>query len=1086
MSLRLIYGRTGTGKSTNIFNEIKENIDNKSKKYIITPEQFSYSAERNLLSILETKSVIKAEVLTFNRMAERVASEVGGKTETSLTKAGKAMLIYSILEKQKDSLKFLENSENNVELSMQSIKEFKKHGITEETLQKTIQNIENPLLKTKLIDINSIYSNYEEYIKERFIDDEDILTKLATRLENSKMFINTEIYIDEFSGFTKQEYDIIEKLLKKAKRVTISLSMDNLEIGNKETDIFYSNKMSANKLIEIAKDIKVEIEKPIYLEKNYKLKSQELLHLEQNIYSSLPRKYVGNIENINLFLATNPYSEMEQVAKSIIRLVRDEGLKYNEIAIITKNIDAISGMAKMILEKNEIPVFVDTKEDLAKNPVVKYLLSILEIFSKNWSQEAVISYIKSGFLNLNEEEIYKLENYAIKWGIKGSKWYKEDWVYDEENPNELRKKIVIPLLNFKKSLEDGKTAVSLSKILYEFLEKNGIFKKAQESINKYQENGAIHIAKNYKQSIDVMIDVMDEIVKIYSDTKMTFKKYKEILKVGLSYKEIGNIPEVLDQVMLGDVDRTRSHKIKVAFILGVNDGIFPSINKSEGFINDEEREILKKLGSEIAKGSLDLLYEDQFNIYKALTTAEKKMYISYTSTDKDGKSLRPSMLISKIKRIFPKLQEETDVVKTKSEISSQEATFEELLKNLYEYKNGDKIDRKWFEIYNWYKSNKDWSLKLEKALLGLQYTNAPEPISQNNIENLYGQKLKTSVSKLEKYKKCPFSFYLEYGLKLKEKKEFKIQPIDTGSFMHEIIEEFFKNIVDLDSLQEEDIIRITEKIIESKLKLKKNYLFSSSKKFITLTNRLKKTVIQSIEYIVYQMKNSDFNVLSNELEFTKTIDNLEIVGKIDRVDLSKSGGYIRIIDYKSSNKDINLNEMLAGTQIQLLTYMDVISEQQQKKPAGVFYFNLIEPIIKDGGNLTTEQIKDKIKNAFKMKGLILADIKVIKMMDKKIEKGTSDIVPVYLSKDGEISQSRSSAITEKDFEKLQNTVRNLISKIANEILSGNIDIKPVYNRKTKTSACEYCKYRTICRFDKNINNYEYIENKEKEEILNKI
>lgn len=910
MSLQLIYGRAGTGKSTVILEQVKNNLHSEVKQYIIIPEQFSYSEEKKLMAELQENSIINAEVITFKRMAERVQTEVAGRTKSLLSKSGKAMIMYSILDKQKDKLQYIKNSSNNIDLGIQTIKDFKKNVIKYQDIEGLIESVDKPLLRAKLQDVNIIYSEYEKCIQEKFLDEEDKISKLATSLESSTMFDNSDIYIDEFSGFTKQEYQVIAKLLKKARKVRLAICLDELNEKNK-TDIFYFNKSAVEELIDIATECGVEVEKPIYLNKQYKLKKPELKHLEQNLYAPTYAKYAGEVKNIKTILTLNPYEEIEYVAKNIIKLVRDEGYKYSDIAIIARNIDEVQSKVKAILGNNGIPVFIDNKEDLARSQFIKYILALLEILAKNWSQEAVISYIKSGFLKIDEDDIYKLENYVIKWGIQGSKWYKEDWEYEEENFNELREKIVLPILDLKAKLEGQKTATNISKAIYSFLDKNDIYTQIEEKIKKYEESGNILLSKNCKASLENLIEVLDEIIYIFEDQKMSFEKYREILKIGLSYKELGNIPEVIDQVILGDIERSRSHEIKIAFILGVNDGNFPSINKIEGFLNDDDRETLKSLGKEIAKGSLELTYEDQFNIYKALTTAKEKLYLMYTSTDKDGATLRQSILITKIKRIFPNLKEESTILNSEPEITSKQATFQELLFELQKLKNGEQIDDIWYEVYNWYKTDPKWSNILEKAMIELKYLKTPEKISKENIEKLYGKTLKTSISKLETYRRCPFQYHLKYGLKLQEKEEFKVRAIDTGSFMHEVIEEFFRRAEDVKKITEEEISKLVDEIILDKLSLRKNYLFTSNKKFIALTNRLKRIINKSLGYIVYQIQNSDFTVLANEVEFSKTINNVEITGKIDRVDISNDGDFLRVIDYKSSSKNINLNDVFS-------------------------------------------------------------------------------------------------------------------------------------------------------------------------------
>ena len=645
-------------------------------------------------------------------------------------------------------------------------------------------------------------------------------------------------------------------------------------------------------------------------------------------------------------------------------------------------------------------------------------------------------------------------------------------------------------MKFREKLNNKNTAYEISKEIYNFLEENNFYSKLNEKISVLEKNGELRLASDYKLSVENLISVLDEIVVFFKEEKITFEKYSEILKTGLNYRELGSIPQTIEQVILGDVDRSRTHKVRAVFILGMNDGVFPSINKNEGFFNDKDREILKGLGLELAKGTLEMLFDEEFNIYKALTTAEEKLFLSYASADKDGASLRSSAIITKIKKMFPELKEESDVVKKCTEVSSPKSTFDELLYNLREYKNGEKIDPIWFEVYKWYEKNDDWKDKLDNALKGLDYTNKAETISQDNIEKLYGKKLKTSISKLEQYKECPFSFHLKYGLKLKEADEFKIKSIDTGTFMHDVVDTFFEEIreEDLKNLSKEEIKSVVYNIIEQKLNLKKNAIFTSSPKFIILTNRLKKVIAESIYYIVYQMQNSDFNVLGNEVEFSKTIDNIEIVGKIDRIDVAENeeGSFIRIIDYKSSSKSLDLNKMVTGLQIQLLTYVDIMSEKTNKEPAGMLYFNLIEPIISKNRNLSDEEIEEEIRKAFRMKGLILSDIKVIKMMDNRLETGASKIIPVTLDKSGNVSGTRSSVLTKEEFTSLQKKIKKLIKQIANEILSGRIEIKPTYNQKQKKSTCEYCPYKTICAFNPKKNVYEYIPNKTKDQIFEEL
>lgn len=561
MGLRFIYGTAGTGKSEFCFNEIKNNIKNKEKIYIITPEQFSYSAEKKLLEEINTNASVNAEVISFNRIANRVFTEVGGANEVLISKSSKAMLIYSILEKEKKNLKFLNSSDDNIDIILKEITEFKKHNITTLNIEEENKKIENLELNQKLNEINLIYKTYEENIKNKFIDEEDILTKLAEKIPESKMFDNSIVYIDEFAGFTKQEYNIVEKILEKAKQVNITICADNLEENtNKESDIFYFNKQFAKLLTDCGQNVDKKQEESILLKNKYRFKNIELKHLEENIYNNSYNIFKNEPKNIKLFLASSPYTEIEKIAQEINKLVREEKYKYNEIAIITKNIENINNIAKAIFSKYNIPIFIDEKSEITENILIKYILSIIEIYTTNWSTEAVFNYIKSDFLEINKKDIYKLEKYCQKMGINRNKWYKNNW---KENEN-LRKIIVEPLLKLKQEIDKEKSAKNISENIYKYLIKNNIEEKINKKINKIKNE---EIKKEYKASLNILTDVLDEIVTFFKDEKITIQKYKEILKIGLKNKEFGKIPQNIDQVILGDIDRTRSHKVKAVFIL---------------------------------------------------------------------------------------------------------------------------------------------------------------------------------------------------------------------------------------------------------------------------------------------------------------------------------------------------------------------------------------------------------------------------------------------------------------------------------------------------------------------------------------
>lgn len=710
------------------------------------------------------------------------------------------MLVSHLLQKQKKNLTFLSRSEENVELVIEQIKELKKHMVTNLMLQNIKNETQNPYLKAKLEDISVLYDAYGETIKSAYIDEEDVLTILANKLEESNMFQDTIIYIDEFSGFTKQEYEIIRKLLRKAKEVNITICTNTLEEANDLNDIFYTNKQTASKLIKIAKEEQLEISPPEPRKEQKRFQNEELYLLEKNMSGLETVKYEKKTTNIELFLAQNLFSEIEQVAKTILHLVKEENYRYRDISVITKNMEQYAGLITAIFARFHIPVFVDQKKDFSNNILVKYLLSVVEIFAKNWSYETVFHYLKTGFSPFTKEELFELENYCISYGIKGNKWYKQEWKIAKngeslEKLNQMRQKVITPLLEFKNKLAKTKTARDISKALYEFLLQNEIDETLYKKAEELREDGRIELSNIYETSWDIVIGVMDELSMVLPEESLSFEEYAKLLKMGLVSSGLGTIPATIDQVMIADVERSRTHKVKAAFLIGMNDGVFPSNHKEEGFLNDQDREYLKGQGVELAKDTKEQLYEENFNIYKAFTIPEEKLLISYASSDNEGKTLRPSVLISKLKRIYPHMTQKSDMIEKISSITTKEATFYELLSNIRDFEDGKEIDEMWFSLYWFYREDSEYKKRLEEAMKGIVYQNKPPHISKQNIQDLYGNTLKTSISRLEQYKRCAFSFYLKYGLGLKENSLFEVKSIDTGNFMHEVIDEFFSQVL---------------------------------------------------------------------------------------------------------------------------------------------------------------------------------------------------------------------------------------------------------------------------------------------------
>ena len=1077
--MHIIYGRSQVGKSEYVYEKIKRECT--GKIFIITPEQFSFSAEKRLVDTLPNGATTSVEVLSFERMAHRVMQIMGLNNKDIITKSGKAMIIYDAISKKQKELKFLGKTGENVETVITAITEFKKHNIKVEDLQKQVDSETSPYLKAKLNDMKILYEALETKMEE-YIDENDVLTILADYIEKSHLFDGATFYIDEFAGFTKQEFEVIKKL-NKIGEVYVIVCSDELKITKPpENDVFYDNKLTIQTLLDIT-NYEIKDEDIICIDNN--TQNKELGHLEKNLFGIPYKAYDYGVSSIFLTLAQNPYEEIINVAENIIKLVRNEEYRYKDISIITKDIDTYGELVKVIFKEYEIPVFIDETKDLTGNIIVKYALSIIDIFDQNFSYEAMINYLKTGFIKL--DNLFELENYVIKYGIKGSKWYTSPWKEFSEEQNYIIK----PLVELKENLSGRKSAKQISIELAKFISEN-----LEEYKSEIEEN------EELKDSWNIIVELLEEIAKLFGDEQMSFERYSKVLKNGIANRDLGQIPQTQDKVILGDVDRSRSGNKKAVFIIGVNDGAFPSSNKSEGFFSDKERDSLKEEGFELAKTTIQHSYEENFNIYRAFTIAREKLFVSYSASDLGGGTLRKSSFITRLTKVFPKLEEKNVSVEN---VTSKEITFQNLLKNIG---NPD-----FFEIYKWYE-NKDKDT-LERALSGINYTNLSQDISKENIEKLYGNKLNASVSKLETFERCQFQYFLKYGLKLKEKETAIVNNLDLGSFLHEILDEFFKTTPNYKEISDDGIKAKIDELIDNTFD--KNEKFLLTPKYKSLILRLKKVLFYTLKYIVEGLKNSDFEVLGSEIGFGRgegckyppielELSNgkrLVVEGKIDRIDIARlpNGNFIRIIDYKTYSTSIEYSKVYGGIELQLLTYAKVGLDNKEEtfgeecikdfeKVAGILYFKIAEPKTKKvGRNIDQAELEAEIREQFKMQGLILADSNVVRSMDKNIDSTKkSKVIDVALADPNSVKMGEK-VVTQEEFQKLINYTEVLLKKISNDILSGKIAINPSYEIGSQShTPCNYCAYKNICGFDPKLkgNKYRIISKLNKQGALEKM
>lgn len=1153
MSLKFIYGRAGSGKTRFCLNEIKSKLAAGATQplVLLVPEQFTFQAERDLISVLETGGILKTEVLSFRRLAFRVFNETGGITYPHIHPAGKCMILYRILDKMRDSFQVFSRSADRqgfVNTLSTLITEFKRYNVTPEALDNAGKGLEedNPL-KGKLMELTSIYALFEKTLAERYRDSDDDLTLASEKLVSTSLYDGAEIWIDGFAGFTPQEYRVIGRLMQKAERVNISFCTNCLEGEGASggTDIFSSIKTAYRKLVKMAKENGIPVEPAVILNNEPLFRfsrSPELSHLERHLYAYPYKTYREKTQDVSLFSSVNIFSEIEACARDIVRLCKDRGLRYRDIAVVTGNLSGYEKLIEVIFAEYGIPCFIDRKVDIVNHPLVRLILSMLDIFIENWSYEAVFRYLKTGLTGIDQDSIDRLENYVLACGIRGSRWTDEqewrmipDLIPDEksleaqrellENINRIRASVCAPLLEFREKTKGRKKASEFCASLYDFLCTLGVPERIEDSIERFRKSGNLNLANEYSQVWNIVMEVFDQTVEVMGDETFGIERFANILKIGFGEYKIGLIPAALDQVLVGSIERSRSHEIKALYILGANDGVFPPAAAEEGILSDQDRAVLNNVGIELASDTRTRAFDGQYLVYRALTTAGSYLRISWPIADHEGRTLRPSLVVSRLRKLFPAITETSNIFPYGSAseemelLSCRAPAFKSMVSALRQRADGKEIHPVWQGVYRWFAAQEEWKQKCQAARAAFQYKNLAQPVSRDKIAALYGDPAVSSVSRLEKYTACPFAFYVQYGLGARERKVYSLRPPDVGTFMHAVIERFSRLVsegeISWRSFDRDWCSAKVSEIVDEMLQKMQGSGVAASKRYTALTVRLKRVVSRAVWLIAEHIRRSNFNPVAYEVDFgengkyppiTIELDSgekIHLTGRIDRVDALKTedGTYLRIVDYKSGSRDFKLSDVFYGLQIQLITYLDAIwesggsysgngfrtAEQSQGAgepspylPGGMLYFKIDDPIVKGNGKITEEEIEKAIMKQLRMRGLLLADVKLIREMDNTIE-GASLIIPATINK-GEVLGKNTSAATMEQFKLLRKYVRKLLKDLCGEMMKGNVSIKPY--KKKGTTSCKYCSFSPVCQFDTAMkeNSFKLLYDKDNDEV----
>ena len=1106
MALRLILGPCGAGKTYRMYDEIiKKSMENPEKNYIIVvPEQFTMATQKDIVEKHPRHGVMNIDIVSFNRLAFRVFEELGINRLSVLDDTGKTLVLRHVIEENKDKLKLFSDKIKYfgfVEEMKSSISELYQYGISPEDISDVIKNMDSHKnTAMKLSDIQTIYEAFKEYVvnmsgKESvYITKEEVLSRLCDAVAGSDIIKNSEIYLDGFTGFTPVQNRLIRLLLSYSKGVNVSVTISEKECSKltetgfceiKEHELFAMSKTTINQLISMAAEVKVQICKPdvISMSDESRFKDSNVLaHIEKNLFRYEDIEKIQNDDSFEIYYADNTMKEASFVAEKISSLIMNSKghIRYRDIAVVTGDLDGMKRNIARSFGKNGIPYFMDNKRSLIRNPFVNIIRSILQMADENFSYESVFSYLKNDMSPLEKWETDILENYVLGCGIKGYSEYNNPFtkkyrgLTDEEfeKCQSVREKFIDSVRNFfDKDIKDMKVA-EVSEAVKQFVTDHKLEEKLNEYCESFKELGEHSLAAEYGQTYKLSMELFEKLDSLLGEEKLTLKEYRRLLDDGFDEIKVGIIPMVMDQVVVGDIQRTRLGQIKVLFVIGVNDGIIPSHGSKPGLLSQNDRVVLKNLKMELSPTVREAGFIQKFYLYLNLTKPSKKLIMSYSLSGSDGTALRPSYLVNVMNEMFKDLRIKSCEEWQKDNITSKNNAFDRMAMKIKDY-GIDELDALWYELFAYFKKDDGYREALDRAIEGAFYLNNESVLDKTVAKALYGDSLGHSVTRLEKYAACAYAHFLNYGLKLAERPVYEVKPVDIGNIFHEAIELFSKKIIEkglnFNNVSDEMRKSIVDEVVTSVTENYGGQVLKSSARNNYMIEKIRRVTDRSAWAILEHIKRGNFDPGEFEVKLRE--------GRIDRVDRMENDSdiYVKIIDYKSGNTSFDPVEVENGLQLQLIYYMDSMIKREKAMhpgknalPGGAFYFNIKDPVIDFEESLLDDyNLAERLLSEYKMTGAVNSSENVVKGLDNSLSESNKSS-NIMKAKYGDIDvdirvEAQAGIMSTENFSKLIERVKDKVSEMTKEIVEGKIDINPY--KRGQYSTCTYCKYKNVCAFD---------------------
>lgn len=1071
--LHLWIGRAGAGKTARVLETIKKNRTRRGQ-ILIVPEHVSHEAEVALCHALGDTASRNAEVLSLRNLSGRVLGEVGGLSDFTLDGGGKLLTMRMALQEVGSSLHVFNNPSRRaafLEQLVALVDELYAYEIPPQELYAQVQDVPGQE-GDKLRDVALLYAAYDARLRSGGRDARSRVQKLRDALPQASYLRGKDVYFDGFSYFNKTEEGILLTALTQAESVTVTLLGDR-----SATEIFQNALRQRQRLVRMAQQTgcrcTMEFMEPAG--------NTPLAHLEKYFFGAAAPTREGGGNQVRLYEATTAYAEVEYVSAQIRQMLRN-GYRCRDIAVTARDLTEYAPVLEHIFARDGIPVYMSRRSDILQKPPLLLVLGALDAVTGGFEYEDMFRYLKTGLAGIDRAECDKLENYVVLWEIRGKMWLRDvPWTANPdgygaemtperrerlEEINAIREKVRLPLLLLYENMKSPSAAADKAAALYRFARQAGVPQLLGQQAQALMQSGRVQTAEEYRQLWEIFCTVLDQFAEILGDTALTGEEFCRMLRLVLTQYSVGTIPATLDQVKVSEMTRADRRTVRALFLLGCNDHLLPRVDQAGGILDRRDRAFLREHDLPLADATFDELDQELQNIYSTLTRPTELLHVSYPTVSLDGSALRPAFVVERIRRLLPDvaLVREDGEYRLTVPATALEAAGRSPDSALAAYFRADPRTEPVLEAIGRAKL-------LDRGRL-----------SPAAVRTLYGNQVQMSASRMDRMKSCHFGYFMEYGLRAKERKAAGFQAPEIGTFIHYLLENVLRAVRDrggFDSVTQPELDTLVQRYIREYADTRIDRYSEKSARFRYLFERLQRTACAIVNNVSDEMRRSDFKLMEFELSFggreadlpavsvEREDISLRLVGKVDRVDGWVKDGklYLRVVDYKTGRKSFSLSDVQYGLGIQMLLYLFALEREGEKHfgmpvvPSGVLYLPARDVIVSEKRDASPAKIESDIQKELRRSGLVLEDAQVLRAMEHDaLEKPV--YLPITLKKDGTITDG---VATAHELGRLGRYTEHLLEQIAGELARGNVDADPAY-RTPQDGACRWCAYTSACYF----------------------